>query len=125
MKSTERTVYIVDDDVSILTATSRLLLASGFTVKTFMSGADFLAHLDADVQGCVVADMRMPGLNGLELQSALAATPNPLPLLFFTGHGDIATSVRAMRNGAEDFLEKHAPKEQLLDAVRRALERDA
>jgi FixJ family two-component response regulator len=119
------TVFIVDDDLSFLTATSRLLLASGFTVKTFESGQDFLAQLDADAAGCVVADMQMPGLNGLELQSALAATANPLPLLFLTGHGDIATTVRAMRSGAEDFLEKHAPKEQLLDAVRRALERDA
>jgi FixJ family two-component response regulator len=125
MSPTVQTVYIVDDDASFLTATSRLLLASGFAVKTFPSANDFLAQLDADAPGCVVADMQMPGLNGLELQSALAKTPNPLPLLFLTGHGDIASSVRAMRSGAEDFLEKRAPKEQLLDAVRRALERDA
>ena len=67
----------------------------------------------------------MPGINGLDLQSTLAQTSNPLPLLFLTGHGDIATTVRAMRGGAVDFLEKRAPKEQLVDAVRRALARDA
>ncbi|MEJ8821601.1 response regulator [Variovorax humicola] len=125
MNAAEGTVHIVDDDASFLTATARLLLASGFIVKTFQSAMDFLAQREADAPGCVVADMQMPGLNGLELQAALAATPNPLPLLFLTGHGDISSSVRAMRSGAEDFLEKHAPKEQLLDAVRRALERDA
>ena len=125
MKVTHPTVYVVDDDVSFLTATSRLLLASGFSVKTFLSASDFLAQRAADAPGCVVADLQMPGLNGLDLQSALALTSNPLPLLFLTGHGDIASTVRAMRDGAEDFLEKRAPKEQLLDAVRRALARDA
>ena len=69
--------------------------------------------------------MQMPGMNGLELQSALAQSPNPLPILFLTGHGDIPSSVRAMRDGAEDFLEKRAPKAQLLGAVKRALARDA
>jgi FixJ family two-component response regulator len=73
----------------------------------------------------VVADVQMPGLSGLDLQAALARTPNPLPVLFLTGHGDIPTSVRAMRQGAEDFLTKRAPKEALLDAVSRALARDA
>jgi FixJ family two-component response regulator len=73
----------------------------------------------------VVADVQMPGLSGLDLQAALAKTPNPLPVLFLTGHGDIPTSVRAMRQGAEDFLTKRAPKEELLEAVKRALARDA
>jgi FixJ family two-component response regulator len=73
----------------------------------------------------VVTDLQMPGLNGLDLQSALALVRNPLPLVFLTGHGDIASTVRAMRGGAEDFLEKRAAKEELLDAVRRALLRDA
>jgi len=118
-------VHLVDDDVSFLTATSRLLRASGFSVKTFLSASDFLAQCTADTAGCVVADLQMPGLNGFELQSALALTSNPMPLLFLTGQGDIASTVRAMRGGAEDFLEKRATKEQLLDAVRRALARDA
>ena len=119
------TVHIVDDDESFLAATSRLLRASGFTVKTFASATEFLAQCRPDEPGCVLTDVQMPGMSGLELQSALAQSPNPLPILFLTGHGDILSSVRAMRDGAEDFLEKRAPKEQLLDAVQRALARDA
>jgi FixJ family two-component response regulator len=125
MSVTEPTVHIVDDDASFLTATSRLLRASGFAVKTFSSASDFLAQLDIDAPGCVVADLQMPGLNGLDLQQALAQSRNPLPVLFLTGHGDIASTVRAMRSGAEDFLEKRAPKGELLDAVKRAIARDA
>ena len=94
-------------------------------MKTFSSASDFLAQHDTDAPGCVLADLQMPGMNGLDLQSALARTCNPLPILFLTGHGDIPSSVRAMRGGAVDFLEKRAPKENLLDAVRRALARDA
>ena len=125
MNATEPTVHIVDDDASFLAATSRLLRASGFAVKTFASATEFLAQRDADAPGCVLADVLMPGMNGLELQAALARSPNPLPILFLTGHGDIPSSVRAMRDGAEDFLEKRAAKAQLLAAVQRALERDA
>jgi len=114
----------VDDDASFLAAISRLLRANGFVVRTFSSADDFLAHRDANVPGCVLADLQMPGMNGLDLQSALAQTRNPLPILFLTGHGDIPSTVRAMRGGAVDFLEKRAQKEKLLEAVRRALERD-
>jgi FixJ family two-component response regulator len=123
--SAEPTVHIVDDDAPFLAATSRLLRASGFTVRTFGSANDFLTQRDEDAPGCVLTDVQMPGMNGLELQAALAQSRNPLPILFLTGHGDIPSSVRAMRQGAEDFLEKGAPKEQLLDAVQRALARDA
>jgi two-component system response regulator FixJ len=122
---TAPTVQIVDDDQSFLTATSRLLRASGFAVRTFSSASDFLAQRDADAPGCVLADLQMPGMNGLDLQSALARSRNPPPILFLTGHGDIPSSVRAIRGGAEDFLEKCAPKEKLLEAVSRALARDA
>jgi len=125
MSMTAPIVQIVDDDRSFLTATSRLLRASGFAVKTFSSAGEFLAQFDTDAPGCVVADLQMPGMNGLDLQSALARSQNPVPILFLTGHGDIPSSVVAMRSGAEDFLEKRAPKEKLLDAVRRALARDA
>jgi len=118
-------VQIVDDDRSFLAATSRLLRASGFAVQTFSSASEFLAQRDDDAPGCVVADLQMPGMNGLDLQSALAQSGNPLPILFLTGHGDIPSTVRAMRGGAVDFLEKRAPKDKLLDAVRRALARDA
>jgi two-component system response regulator FixJ len=125
MTSSEPVVHIVDDDASFLAATSRLLRASGFAVKTFASATALLAQREDDAPGCVLADVRMPGMNGLELQSALAQSRNPLPILFLTGHGDIPSSVSAMRDGAEDFLEKRAPKAQLLGAVRRALARDA
>jgi two-component system response regulator FixJ len=116
-------VHVVDDDTSFLTAISRLLRANGFSVKTYSSAHEFLAQRDADSPGCVLADLQMPEMNGLDLQSALTETPNPLPILFLTGHGDIPSSVRAMRGGAEDFLEKRAPKKKLLDAVTRALAR--
>ena len=117
-------VHIVDDDASFLAATARLLAASGFAVKTFTGAGEFLAQCGPDTRGCVIADLQMPGLDGLALQDALARLPNPLPLLFLTGAGDIPSSVRAMRLGAEDFLEKRAQREELLDAVRRALARD-
>ena len=119
------TIFVVDDDPSFLAAVSRLLRATGHPVRTFSSASEFLQSLPAAGPGCVVADVQMPGLSGLDLQAALARTPNPLPVLFLTGHGDIPTSVRAMRQGAEDFLTKSAPKEALLDAVARALARDA
>jgi two-component system response regulator FixJ len=125
MIATEPVVHLVDDDPSFLAAVSRLLRASGHKVLPFSSASAFLLQHGADTAGCVVADLQMPGLDGLGLQAALAATNNSLPVLFLTGEGDIASTVRAMRNGAEDFLEKRAPKEDLLDAVQRALARDA
>ena len=124
MSETAAVVHVVDDDVSFLTAVSRLLRASGFTVKTYSSAQEFLGQFDGKTAGCVLADLQMPKMNGLDLQSVLAQTPNPLPILFLTGHGDIPSSVRAMRGGAEDFLEKRAPRKKLLDAVKRALDRD-
>ena len=118
------TVFIVDDDASYLKSVSRLLRACGHTIQAFNSAKDFLQQLRSEMQGCVIADLRMPELNGLELQEALSKASNPLPIIFLTGQGDIPTSVRAMRRGAEDFLTKDAPKEQLLAAVERALARD-
>ena len=124
MSDTAPTVFVVDDDVSFLTSLARLLRASGFQVKTFSSAADFLAQLSPDARGCVVTDLQMPGMNGIELQKALADSDNPLPILFLTGQGDIPTSVKAMRHGAENFLTKRDPKEELLAAVQLALARD-
>jgi FixJ family two-component response regulator len=118
-------IHVVDDDASFLTAVSRLLRASGFTVKTFNSASALLAGLVADTHGCVIADLQMPGINGLELQQTLVEAGNSIPVIFLTGQGDIPSTVRAMRRGAEDFLCKRAPKEDLLDAVRRAVARDA
>ena len=125
MTAPASTVHVVDDDASFLAAISRLLRANGFSVKTHSSANEFLAQLDADAPGCVLADLQMPKMNGLDLQSALAQTPNPLPILFLTGHGDVPSTVQAMRGGAEDFLEKLAPKKKLFDAVTRALARDS
>jgi len=125
MNAIASVVHIVDDDASFLAAVSRLLRANGFSVKTYSSAQDFLAQRDADAPGCVLADLQMPEMSGLDLQAALAQTSNPLPILFLTGHGDIPSSVQAMRDGAEDFLEKRAPKEKLLEAVTRALARDS
>ena len=118
-------VRIVDDDASFLTAVARMLRASGFAVKTFDSAAAFLDRPELDVPGCVLVDLQMPGLSGLDLQEALAKEGHRLPVIFLTGHGDIPTTVQAMRRGAEDFLTKRAPKEDLLDAVKRAIDRDA
>jgi len=119
-----RTVFVVDDDASFRTAVTRLLRAAGHQVRAFASGSDFVQSLPVAGPGCVVADLQMPGLSGLDLQAALARSDDPLPVLFLTGHGDISTSVHAMRLGAEDFLTKRAPRQALLDAVNRALARD-
>ena len=118
-------VRIVDDDASFLTGLARMLRASGFTVKSFASAEEFLTRPELDVPGCVIVDLQMPGLSGLELQKALAKDGHGLPVVFLSGHGDIPTTVQAMRGGAEDFLTKRAPKEEVLDAVKRALDRDA
>ncbi|MFO1477816.1 MAG: response regulator [Verrucomicrobiota bacterium] len=118
-------VYLVDDDASLLRALSRLLTLAGYAVRTFASATEFLAQHGPQDRGCVVADLRMPVVSGLELQSALARGDNPLPVIFLTGHGDIPTSVHAMKGGAEDFLTKPPRKEDLLAAVERALARDA
>jgi len=119
------TVFVVDDDPSFLLSIARLLRASGFAVRSFASAAEFLSQLPAEAAGCVVVDLQMPGMNGLELQEALAKTPNPLPLVFLTGHGEVPDAVSAVRRGAEDFLSKRAPRKELLSAVNRALARDA
>ena len=118
-------VYVVDDNASFLLSVSRLLRAAGYTVEAYGSAHDFLARLTPHLHGCVVADLQMPGMNGLELQEALRKTPNPLPVIFMSGQGDIPSTVRAMRRGAEDFLTKLAPKEDLLEAIERAMARDS
>lgn len=118
------TVYIIDDDDSFLRASARLLRASGYSVKAFVSAADFLAEPLCCARGCVISDLQMPGMSGLDLQSAMISAGHTMPLIFITGNGDIPSTVTAMRHGAVDFLEKRAPKEKLLDAVDRALARD-
>jgi two-component system, LuxR family, response regulator FixJ len=120
----EPTVHLVDDDPSFLLALSMLLRASGFRVETYTSATAFLDQSRSDEPGCVITDLRMPEVDGLDLQSALGRMPNALPILFLTGQADTASVVRAMRGGAEDFLEKTAKLEVLFEAVRQALARD-
>jgi FixJ family two-component response regulator len=118
------TVFIVDDDMSFLQSVSRLLRAVGYTVQTFGSAQEFMDRNTRETSGCVVTDLQMPGMNGLQLQEGLRRSANPLPVVFLTGQGDIPASVNAMRSGAEDFLTKRAPKEELFAAVERAFDRD-
>jgi FixJ family two-component response regulator len=124
MQPLPSTVFIVDDDDCFRSSVSRLLRASGISTKVYASAREFLNDRAADAPGCVVADLGMPAMNGIELQEALARSDNPVPIVFLTGQGDIPTSVIAMRRGAEDFLTKNAPREELLGAVQRALARD-
>jgi FixJ family two-component response regulator len=114
-------VYIVDDDPSVRTALARLLGSAGYGVETFDSAEAFLAHEHADNLACLLLDVSMPGLDGLALQSRLAAREKALSIVFLTGHGDIPMSVTAMKQGACDFLTKPVDDEVLLEAVRQAL----
>lgn len=116
-------VHIVDDDESLRKALSRLLAAAGYRVSTYESAASFLEISHGDASGCILLDVNMPGLSGVQLQEHLLRQHCNLPIVFLTGHGDIAMSVRAIKAGAEDFLSKPVSKEDLLDAVRRALQR--
>jgi FixJ family two-component response regulator len=121
----DATIYVVDDDVSHLRSITRLLRAAGFEVVMHDSAAELLADLRPDAAGCVLTDLMMPGMDGIDLQAELRSAGNPLPVVFLTGHGDVPATVRAMKGGAEDFLTKNAPMEELLAAVGRALERNA
>ena len=115
-------VYVVDDDPSICTALGRLLQTADLASETFPSAKAFLAHPVSDRPACLVLDLRLPGPSGLELQQALSQTGRNLPIVFITGHGDVPSTVRAMKGGAVDFLQKPFNDEDLLDCVRRALE---
>ena len=114
-------MFVVDDDASVRGALARLLHSAGYQTETFASAEGFLAQSRFDAPGCILLDVRMPGLNGLELQQALAAANRQLPIVFITGHGDVPMSVRAMKAGAEDFLPKPFDDEELLKAVAHAL----
>ncbi len=117
-------VFVVDDDASVRKALGRLLKSAGLRAETFASALEFLRHDRPDAPGCLVLDVRMPGLDGLELQHALGAGNISPPIIFITGHGDIPMSVRAMKAGAVDFLPKPFDDRDLLDAVRRAIAQD-
>lgn len=117
-------VFVVDDDPAIREAVTSLFASVGLRVETFESAQDFLEYRRPDAPACVVLDVRLPGLSGLDLQRELAQTGTPIPIVFITGHGDVPTSVKAMKAGAVEFLIKPFSEEQLLDAVREAIERD-
>ena len=119
------TVFIVDDEAPVRKALSRLLRAAGFVVAAFASPGEFLAQHDLHKPGCLVLDLMMPGIDGIELQRALARKGSVLPIIFLTGHGDIPKSVQAMKSGALDFLTKPVNDENLLASIRAAIKRDS
>jgi len=117
-------VHVIDDDASFRTAIERRLKLAGYDVMTYASAQQLLDRLpDAEKPGCVLLDVRIPGLSGPELQIRLAELGSTLPIVFLTGHADTATTVRAIKAGAEDFLTKPVSSEQLMDAIERALAR--
>src|SRR5580692_1214684 len=118
------TVFIVDDAAEVRKSLSRVLGAAGYQVRSFESAEGFLAEHHGDTQGCLLLDICMPGLSGIELQHALVRSPNALPIVFLTGMGDIQTSVDAMKEGAVDFLTKPIDNVRLFAAVDQALRRD-
>ena len=115
-------VFVVDDEVSVRESLELLMRAEGWPVETFASAVDFMSRARAMVPCCLVLDVRLPGLGGLELQRQLAGRTD-IPIIFITGYGDVTTSVQAMKAGAFDFLTKPLKNDVLLDAIRRALER--
>src|SRR6266850_1173850 len=117
-------VYVVDDDASVREALDSLIRSVGFHVQTFGSAKDFLQGKLPNVPGCLVLDVRLPGLSGLDLQSELGRADIHIPIIFITGHGDIPMSVRAMKAGAFEFLTKPVRDQDLLDAIQQAIERD-
>lgn len=124
MNGSEPTVFIVDDDPSVLKALARLLRSAGLNATTFASPQRFLDYHDQNAPGCLVLDVAMPRINGLELQQALAAQGSELPVIFLTGHGDIPMSVRAIKQGAVDFLTKPVNDSDLIAAIHDAIEKD-
>jgi FixJ family two-component response regulator len=117
-------VFVIDDDESIRESLKSLMRSVGLGVKTFASAREFLQSERPDVPACLILDVRMPGLSGLDLQRDLADASIHIPIIFITGHGDIPMSVRAMKAGAVEFLTKPFRDQDLLDAIQQALERD-
>jgi len=123
-KAPTQLVFVIDDDASMREAIARLLHAIGLTVRTFGSAREFLSTPLPDIPACVVLDVRLPGLSGLDLQREMVERGIHVPVIFITGHGDIAMSVQAMKAGAVEFLTKPFRDQELLDAVRSGIHRD-
>jgi RNA polymerase sigma factor (sigma-70 family) len=116
-------VYIVDDDASVRTALKRLLNNAGYNVETYSSAQELLEHLPDEARpGCILSDVRMPGLSGPDLQTQLNQRGSTLPIIFLTGHADVRTTVQTVKAGAHDFLTKPVSSDELLPAINRALE---
>ena len=121
MKSPRPIVYIVDDEPGVRNSLSSLVRSVGLEVRTFAGGAEFLASTREDAPECLVVDVRMPGISGLDLQNQLSQSSSPIPIIFITGHGDISMAVRVMKSGALDFLTKPFHDQDLLGAIYRAI----
>lgn len=121
---TPATVFVVDDDASLCDSLLFLIESVALQVRAFQSHADFLSAYDPEVPGCIVLDVRMPGMSGLELQELLNARQSCHPVIMITGHGDVAMAIRAMKAGAFDFIEKPFSDQMLLDRIQRAVEKD-
>ena len=117
-------IYILDDDAAVRTALERLVRSVGWEVLSFPSAAEFLSHRPEDRPSCLVVDVRMPGLSGLDLQETLGASGWTSPIIFITGHGTVPMSVRAMRAGAVNFLQKPFEDQEILDSIHQAVERE-
>ena len=124
MVAGEPTIILIEDDPAFRRSTERLLESVGYRVQAFGAATDFLQSALPDGPGCLVLDVRLPGLSGLDLQRELAQAGLQLPIIFLTGHGDIPMTVQAMKAGAVEFLTKPFRPQELLDAIRQALERD-
>lgn len=124
MNTAVETVFVVDDARNVRAGLSRVLSAAGYPVREFESAEQFLEEQDAKTPGCLLLDLCMPGMSGLQLQRALVGSPNTRPIVFLTGAGDITTSVQAMKEGAVDFLTKPIETPKLLVAIAEALQRD-
>jgi FixJ family two-component response regulator len=121
MTREEPLVYVVDDDEAVRDSLTLLLKAVGLTGHAFSSATEFLSKYDPEQHGCLVADIRMPGMSGLDLQAELNQHGAPIPLIFITGHGDVPMAVDAMKSGALDFIQKPFRDQDLLDRVHQAL----
>lgn len=121
---TKSVVYVIDDDASVRKSLERLIRSAGLDVKTFPSAKDFLSYNPSDHPCCLVLDLKMPGITGLELQEKLNALHRSIPVIFITGFGNVPASVKAMKAGAVDFLEKPFEDKTLLDAIHRAIQHD-
>lgn len=124
MADTDHIIYVVDDDASVRDAVSNLLESVGLRAQVFESAEAFRKTPRPEVPGCIVLDVRLPGLNGLEFQEALAKAGETMPIIFITAHGDVPMTARAMKAGAIEFLMKPFQKEELLAAIHHGLERD-